>query len=164
MAINFALSRLKSRQGFVRRLVVRRPALLWFSVVAVLATVPPFYGMVSQHGAIGLISLAAALITTDLALLTLILRRASLRSRADVVATFLAFSVVGAVFLPVLVAVVTSMRGPGSASALLDFLGQGALPLAIPIALLLLVPYAAVIGLLASWLAFDEITDPPNAA
>lgn len=164
VAINFVLSRLKSRPVFVRRLVVRRPALLWFSVVAVLAAVPPFYGVASEQAAIGLIGLAAALLTTDLALLTLIMRRAALRSRADVVATFLTFSVLSAFFLPVIVAVVVSLRGPESGPAPLDFIGQGALTMSIPIALLLLVPYAAVIGLLASWLAFEEITDPPSAA
>lgn len=161
MATSFALSRLKSRQAFTRRLLVRRPALLWMSVVAILAIVPPFYGI--GTGEIGLIGLGAALMTTDLALLALVARRATLRSRADVVFTFIFFAIVSALVLPVLVAIIVSLSGPQAGPVPLDYLGQGALPMAIPTALLLLLPYGAVMGLLASWLAFVEITDPPSA-
>lgn len=164
MAMSFALSQLKDRPAFARRLLVRRPALLWMSVVAILAAVPPFYGISTDQAGVGWVGLAAALMTTDLALLALIARRGTLRSRADVVATFLFFAVLSAFAIPVLVAIGISLSGPASGPAPLDFLGQGALPMAVPTALLLLLPYAVVMGLLAGWLAFVEVTDPPSAA
>ncbi len=164
VAFSYTLSRLHSRPAYVRRLVVRRPALLWLSVVAVLAAAPPFYGFVSDDASIGLIGLAACLLSTDFSLLTLIMRKIAVRSRADVVATFLFFGVLTAILLPVVVAIVSSQTGSDAIPAPLEFLGQGTLTTIIPLALLLLVPYAVLMGLLASWLAFVEITDQPSAA
>lgn len=163
MAISYVLSRLKSRQAFSRRLLLRRPALVWMLTIAALATIPPFYGLAIGQAEIGWISLGAGLAITDLSLLMLILRRAALRSRADVLATFLFFGTLIALLLPVVLPIYMSLTGGEAVPAPIDQLGQAAVPMIAPTALLLAVPYAAVMGLLTSWLGFVEITDPPNA-
>ncbi len=163
MAMSYVLSRLKSRPAFSRRLLVRRPALVWMLTIAVLAAIPPFYGLVIGQAEIGWISLGAGLAITDLSLLVLILRRATLRSRADVLATFLLFGTLIAILLPVFLPIYQSLTGPGTVPAPIDQLGQASVPMIAPTALLLALPYSAVMGLLASWLGFVEITDPPTA-
>lgn len=163
MAMSYLLSRLKSRPVFSRRLLVRRPVLVWMLTIAVLAAIPPFYGLVIGQAEIGWISLGAALAITDLSLLALIVRRAALRSRADVLATFLVFGALIAVVLPVFLPIYLSVFGAGAGAAPIDQLGQASVSMIAPTALLLALPYSAVMGLLASWLGFVEITDPPTA-
>lgn len=147
------LSELSEQEAFASRLMFRRPAWLWVALSSILAAAGPYWALLGPETPLGAYAFGATLLAIDIALLVVVLAggRGHLRKQHTVAHIFAlsglglaALACLGAAFWP---------GGPGLA----------ALASALPLAILVGLPFCVLAGVLTGWLCFDAVTAPPTS-